>query len=121
MKPSNLTYVVDILSFVNLSLCGSLRQFSNFQGNYRSSYSFTTPKIAFYRLHRFKITQIRVGLSKLKFHKFSHNFRDTIDPMCPTNDGIEDTEHFLLLCPSFDIQRRDLLAGVLDYCDHMFE
>ena len=32
--------------------------------------------------------------------------------MCPTNDGIEDTEHFLLLCPSFDIQRRDLLAGV---------
>ena len=32
--------------------------------------------------------------------------------MCPTNYGIEDTEHFLLLCPSFDIQRRDLLAGV---------
>ena len=32
--------------------------------------------------------------------------------MCPTNDGIEDTEHFLLLCPSFDIQRQDLLAGV---------
>ena len=32
--------------------------------------------------------------------------------MCPTNDGIEDTEHFLLLCPSFSIQRRDLLAGL---------
>ena len=32
--------------------------------------------------------------------------------MCPTNDGIEDTEHFLLLCPSFDVQRRHLLAGV---------
>ena len=32
--------------------------------------------------------------------------------MCPTNDGIEDTEHFLLHCPSFNIQRRDLLAGV---------
>ena len=31
--------------------------------------------------------------------------------MCPTND-IEDTEHFLLLCPSFAAQRRDLLAGV---------
>ena len=28
------------------------------------------------------------------------------------NDGIEDTEHFLLLCPSFDIQRRDLLAEI---------
>ena len=33
--------------------------------------------------------------------------------MCISNDGIEDTEHFLLLCPSFDIQQRDLLAGVL--------
>ena len=32
--------------------------------------------------------------------------------MCPTNDGIEDTEHFLLLCPSFDFHRRHLLAGV---------
>ena len=58
------------------------------------------------------LSQIRVGLSKLNFHKFNHNFRDTVNPMCPTNDGIEDTEHFLLLCPSFDIQRRDLLAGV---------
>ena len=32
--------------------------------------------------------------------------------MCPINDGIGDTEHFLLLCPSFDVPRRDLLAGV---------
>ena len=32
--------------------------------------------------------------------------------MCPTDDGIEDTEHFLLICPSFDVQRRHLLAGV---------
>ena len=58
------------------------------------------------------LTQIRVGLSKLKFHEFRHNFRDAIDPMCPTNDGIEDTEQFLLLCPSFNIHRRNLLAGV---------
>ena len=33
--------------------------------------------------------------------------------MCPTNDGIEDTEHFLLLCPSFVMHRRDLLTSVL--------
>ena len=58
------------------------------------------------------LSQIRVGLSRLNFHKFKHNFRDTVNPMCPTNDGIEDTEHFLLLCPSFDVQRRHLLAGV---------
>ena len=58
------------------------------------------------------LSQIRVGLSRLNFHKFMHNFKDTVNPMCPTNDGIEDTEHFLLLCPSFDLLRRDLLAGV---------
>ena len=58
------------------------------------------------------LTHLRVGLSKLNFHKFKHNFRDPIDPICPTNDGIEDTEHFLLLCPSLEVPRRDLLAGV---------
>ena len=60
------------------------------------------------------LLQIRVGLSKLNFHKFKHNFRDIVNPMCPMIDGIEDTEHFLLLCPSFDIQRQDLLAGVAE-------
>ena len=37
-----------------------------------------------------------------------------MNPMYPTNDGIEDTEQFLLLCPSFDMQRPDLLATVTD-------
>ena len=59
------------------------------------------------------LTQLRVGPSKSKLQKFKHNFRDTINPMCPSNDGIEGgTEHFLLLCPSFEVQRRNLLAGV---------
>ena len=58
------------------------------------------------------LTQLRVGLSKLNLHKFKHNFRDTTNPMCPSNDGIESTEHFLLLCPSLAGQRRNLLAGV---------
>ena len=49
------------------------------------------------------LTQLRVGLSKQNLHKFQHNFRDTLDSMCPLNDGIEDTEHFLLLCPSLDL------------------
>ena len=33
--------------------------------------------------------------------------------LCPLRDGIEDTEQFLLLCPSFAVTRRDVLAGVL--------
>ena len=31
--------------------------------------------------------------------------------MCPRNDGVEDVEHYLLLLPSFEIQRRDFLVG----------
>ena len=58
------------------------------------------------------LSQLRVCLSKLNFHKFKHNFKDTLNPLCPNNDGIEDTEHFLLLCPSFNVQRRDLLAEI---------
>ena len=34
--------------------------------------------------------------------------------MCPVNDGIEDTEHFLLLCHPFKENRRNLLVGVND-------
>ena len=63
------------------------------------------PANSVYGIHNPKgiayITQLRVGLSKLNFHKFRHNLKDTINPMCPINDGIEDTEHFLLHCNSF--------------------
>ena len=76
------------------------------------------PAKSVYGIHNPKgiayLTQLRVGLSKLNFHKFKHNFQDTVNPMCSINDGIEDTEHFLLLCNSFTEQRHDLLAGVND-------
>ena len=35
-----------------------------------------------------------------------------MNPMYPTNDDMEDTDHFSLLCPTIDIQRQDLLAEV---------
>ena len=71
-----------------------------------------TPKLV-YGIHDPKglvtLTQLRVGLSKLNFHRFRHNFRDTVNPLCPVNDGVEDTEHFLLLCHSYNGPRSDLL------------
>ena len=60
------------------------------------------------------LTQLRVGLIKLNFHKFKHHFRDPVNPLCPTSDGIEDREHFLLLCPSGDVQEQDFLAGIVE-------
>ena len=56
--------------------------------------------------------QLRVGLSKLNFHKFKHNFRDTLSPLCPTNDDVEDTEHYFLLCHTDAADRLDLLNSV---------
>ena len=57
-------------------------------------------------------SQLRVGLSALSFHKFRHNFNDTLNPLCPINDGIEDTEHFLLHCQLFHLERNTLLSRV---------
>ena len=50
--------------------------------------------------------------SALKLHKFRHNFNDTLNPVCPINDGVEDTEHFLLHCHSYHLQRNSLLSQV---------
>ena len=47
------------------------------------------------------LTQLRVDRSNLNLHKFQHNFRDALNPMFPTSNGIEDAEHFLLQGPSF--------------------
>ena len=58
------------------------------------------------------LTQLRVGLSKPNLHKFKHSFRDTLNPLCPTNDGLEDTEHYFLLCHTFDANRLDLLHNL---------
>ena len=40
------------------------------------------------------------------------------DPLCSINDGIEDTEHFLLLCHAYDEDRRDLLNSVNSILQH---
>ena len=58
------------------------------------------------------IYQLRVGLSPLRAHKKRHNFIDTPDDICRCGTGIETTEHFLMNCPLFKIQRDSLLSVV---------
>ena len=58
------------------------------------------------------IYQLRVGLSQLKSHKKNHNFRDTPTDFCQCGTGVESTEHFLLYCPSFSIQRDTLISTI---------
>ncbi len=57
---------------------------------------------------------IRLGLSPLRKHKFDHHFDDTPNADCIANDGIENTEHYLLLCKSFKDIRATLIQNVTD-------
>ena len=50
------------------------------------------------------IFQLRLGLS----HKKSHHFIDTPDDTCNCKQHAETLEHFLLHCPFFIVQRREL-------------
>ena len=50
----------------------------------------------------------------MREHKFRHSFCDTSDPMCLLNDGVENTEHYMLLCQDFNQQRTLLLRKVSD-------
>ena len=48
------------------------------------------------------LTRLRVGLSHLRAHKYHHNFRDMVNPLCSCdNNDIESTEHYLLHCPTY--------------------
>ena len=57
--------------------------------------------------------QLRVDLSPLKYHKYSHHFLDIINPQCLCNDDVENTCHYLLKCPLFLESRGILLDSVL--------
>ena len=58
--------------------------------------------------------QLRVSLSSLCSHKRRHNFIDTPSDICHCNQGIEDTNHFLLSCPTYLNQRVALVVSVND-------
>ena len=58
------------------------------------------------------LTRLRLQFSHLKEHKFRHGFSDTVSPMCEYNAEIEDTEHFLLRCHFYSIQRFELFNNI---------
>ena len=46
--------------------------------------------------------------SKTIIQSFKRGFGDAVSPMCGCNAEIEDTEHFLLRCHFYSIQRFEL-------------
>ena len=58
------------------------------------------------------LTRLRLNLSHLNEHKFCHNFRDTVNPLCSCSLESETTSHFLLHCPFYTNQRKTLFDNV---------
>ena len=58
------------------------------------------------------LTRLRLGLSHLNEHKFRHNFRDCLSPLCSCSLEIEDTSNYLLQCHHFSNRRKDLMNSV---------
>ena len=57
------------------------------------------------------LTRLRLNFSHLNEHKFRHNFKDTINPMCSCGFEPETTDHYLLRCKLYTDLRLDLLSN----------
>ena len=58
------------------------------------------------------LTRLRVGLSHLREHKFRHNFRNSLNPICNCSNSTESNNHYLLYCSNFKNERQTLLQNV---------
>ena len=58
------------------------------------------------------LTRLRFDLSHLGEHKFRHNFRDSLYPICNSGNGIELSKHYFLHCSNFKNERHCLLQNV---------
>ena len=58
------------------------------------------------------LTRLRLGFSHLNEHKFRHDFRDFLNPLCECKLEPETTSHFLLRCYLFQVERTTLLNDI---------
>ena len=69
-----------------------------------------------YRIHNptgLKLwTRLRLGLCHLNNHKFNHNFRDCINPLCSCSLSVENNVHFFLHRHHFSLQRQTLMNNI---------
>ena len=58
------------------------------------------------------LTRLRLDLSHLNDHKFNHNFKDCINPLCSCSLSVENNVHFFLHCHHFSLQRQNLMNNI---------
>ena len=60
------------------------------------------------------VTRLRLGLSRLREHKFRHNFEDILNPLCSCCIEGETTLHFFLLGQFFNDIRETLMNDLMN-------
>ena len=58
------------------------------------------------------LTRLRLNFSHLRAHKFRHNFRDTLNPLCSCGLETESTSHYLLRCTFYTHIRKTLVDSI---------
>ena len=61
------------------------------------------------------LTRLRLKFSRLNEHKFRHNFKHWVSPICDCGAETKTTSHFFLRCKSFANERQkphDNLYGI---------
>ena len=59
------------------------------------------------------LSRLRLKFSHLIEHKFQHNFKNALCPMCDCGSENETTDRFFLYCPFFTINRQKFLNDLL--------
>ena len=57
------------------------------------------------------LTRLRVDFSDLRQHRYKHHFH-CMDPTCQCSTENETSEHFLIRCPRFSLQRLTLFSNI---------
>ena len=64
------------------------------------------------------LTRLRLDFSHLNEHRFRHNFKECVNPVCSCSLEIEDTSHYLLHCHYFTLYRIELMNSVKLICEN---
>ena len=55
------------------------------------------------------LTRLRLGFSHIREHKFRHDFRDILNPLCRCSIEAETTAHYFLRCHFYNTNRSALM------------
>ena len=58
------------------------------------------------------LTRLQLRLSHLNDHKFNHNFRECINPLCSCSISVKNNVHFFLHCHHFSLQKQTLMNNI---------